>query len=204
MPEGIRKRHSKGCGAREGGRCSCNAGYEAWVFSRRDQKKIRKTFKREAEARSWRSDALAALSKGGLRAPKRTTVQQAWDGWYEGAKAGTVTNRSGHPYKPSALRSYEQAMRLRVLPTFGEERLIDLRRPDLQEFVNRLVTEKKNPSTIQITLLPLRAIFRRALSLGEVAVNPLQRPRAPRRQGPQRALCDTGRGRGPDRCCAGR
>ncbi len=46
MADGVRKWHSKGCGAREGGRCSCNAGYEAWVFSRRDGKKIRKTFSR--------------------------------------------------------------------------------------------------------------------------------------------------------------
>ena len=44
MAEGIRKRHSKGCSARDGGRCNCKAGYEAWVFSKRDGKKIRKTF----------------------------------------------------------------------------------------------------------------------------------------------------------------
>ena len=69
MAEGIRRRHSKGCGAREGRRCSCKAGYEAWVFSKRDGKKIRKTFRREAEAKSWRVDALTALAKGGLRAP---------------------------------------------------------------------------------------------------------------------------------------
>lgn len=172
MTEGIRKRHSTGCSARNGGRCNCNAGYEAWVFSKRDGKKIRRTFSRKAEAKSWRVDALTALAKGGLRAPKPTTVQQAWDAWYAGAKSGAVTNRSGDPYKPSALRSYEQAMRLRILPAFGRMRLVDVRRPDLQEFVHGLVAEGKNPSTIQVTLLPLRAIFRRALSLGELAINP--------------------------------
>ena len=36
MAEGIRKRHSKGCAAREGRRCSCNAGYEASGFLERD------------------------------------------------------------------------------------------------------------------------------------------------------------------------
>ena len=45
-------------------------------------------------------------------------------------------------------------------------------RPDLQPFVNHLVAAGMNPSTIQVTLLPLRAIFRRAMSLGEVVVNP--------------------------------
>lgn len=44
MAEGVHKRHSKGCSARTGGRCNCNAGYEAWVFSKRDGKKIRRTF----------------------------------------------------------------------------------------------------------------------------------------------------------------
>jgi hypothetical protein len=48
---GIRKLHSKGCPGREGGRCRCGAGYEAWVFSKRDGKKIRKTFALESEAR---------------------------------------------------------------------------------------------------------------------------------------------------------
>lgn len=172
MAEGVRKRHSKGCSAREGGRCNCKAGYEAWVFSKRDGKKIRRTFPREAEAKSWRVDALTPLARGGLRAPKPTTVEQAWEAWYAGAKTGAVTNRSGDPYKPSALRSYEQAMRLRVLPAFGRTRLADVRRPDLQEFVHGLVAEGRNPSTIQVTLLPLRAIFRRALSVGELAINP--------------------------------
>jgi hypothetical protein len=49
------------------------------VFSKRDNKKISKTFAREAEAKAWRGDALGALSRGALRAPKPITVQQAWD-----------------------------------------------------------------------------------------------------------------------------
>ena len=100
MAEGIIRRHSEGCPARDNGRCRCNAGWEASVYSKRDGKKIRRTFAREAEAKSWRLDALTALEKGALRAPKPTTVGQAWEAWYEGARAGTITNRSGDPYKP--------------------------------------------------------------------------------------------------------
>ena len=119
----------------------------------------------------WRADALSALSWGGLRTPKPTTIREAWETWHEGAKAGTIRNRSGDEYKPGALRSYERAMRLRVLPELGATRLADIRRADLQEFVDGLLAEGLNPSTIQVTLLPLRAIFRRALSRGELAVN---------------------------------
>ena len=63
-------------------------------------------------------------------------------------------------------------MRLRVLPEFGAARLSDLSRPDLQDFVERLISEDLAASTIQVTLLPLRAIFRRALSRGELLINP--------------------------------
>jgi integrase len=172
MAEGIRKRHSKGCSARNGGRCNCNAGYEAWVFSKRDGKKIRRTFAQKAEAKSWRADALGALSRGGLRAAKKTTLGEAWAAWIKGARHGSIPNRSGDPYKRAALRSYESGMRLRVLPHFAGVRLTDLQRFDLQEFADDLLADGWNPSTIQVTLLPVRAIYRRALSRGEVAVNP--------------------------------
>ncbi len=56
MSTGIRRLHSKGCAARDGGRCNCGAGYEASVFSKRDGKKIRKTFSSKAEAKTWRAD----------------------------------------------------------------------------------------------------------------------------------------------------
>jgi integrase len=172
MATGIRKLHSKGCAGSDGGRCNCGAGWEASVFSKRDGKKIRKTFSSKAEAKTWRDDANAQVAKGGLRAPKPTTLREAWAAWHEAAKDGTVRNRSGDRYKPSALRSYEQAMRLRVLPELGAARLSDIERLDVQALVDRLLAEGLNPSTIRCTVLPLRAIFRRAVSRGELAVNP--------------------------------
>jgi hypothetical protein len=51
------------------------------------------------------------------------TLAQAASEWHEGAKAGTIRNRSGDAYKPGAFRSYERALRLRVLPELGERRL---------------------------------------------------------------------------------
>ena len=172
MATGITKRHSRTCRVREGGRCNCNAGWEASVYSKRDGRKIRKTFTHEAEARSWRSDALAALARGGLRAAKPTTVKQAWEAFYAGIKAGHVRNRSGDRYKPSAIRGYEKSMRLRVLPEFGNTRLSDVRRIDVQDFVDSMLADGLGASTIHTTLHPLRAIFRRALTRGDLAANP--------------------------------
>jgi integrase len=89
-----------------------------------------------------------------------------------GAKAGTIRNRSGDSFKPSALRAYRGAMENRVLPGLGSTRLAELRRPDIQDFADTMVAEGLSPSSVQTTLLPLRAIFRRAISRGELAVNP--------------------------------
>jgi integrase len=104
--------------------------------------------------------------------PKRTTIRQAWEEWLGGAEAGTVRNRSGDPFKPSALRAYRGAMRLRVLPELGDVRLDELRRSDLQEFADGLLAEGLSPSYIQTTLLPVRAIVRRAMARDELATNP--------------------------------
>jgi integrase len=185
MSTGIRKLHSKGCPGRGDGRCRCGAGWEASVFSKRDGKKIRKTFANKAEAKTWRDDANALLAKGGLRAPKPITLAQAWEAWHEGAINGTIRNRSGDRYKPSAIRGYNQGMRLRVLPEFGSVRLSDLDRIDLQRFVYKLLEDGLAPSTIDVTLLPVRAIYRHALERGEVVANPcdkLSMPRSDRRR----------------------
>ncbi len=63
-----------------------------------------------------------------MRAPTRTTLGEAADNWLLAAKAGVVRTRSGEPYKPSALRAYEQVLRARVLPELGHLRLSSLTR----------------------------------------------------------------------------
>jgi hypothetical protein len=198
MATGITKRHTRSCRSRGSGRCNCRPSHMAWVWSERDGRKIYKTFRAEAEAKSWRADALSALSKGALRAPKPTTIKQAWEVWYEGAKGGTVRNRSGDTFKPSALRSYERAMRLRILPEFGAVRPADVRRPDLQTFVNGLLTKGLNPSTINVTLLPLRGIFRDAVACGELAVSSMRWAPASCGAGATGAICKPRRGRKAD------
>jgi len=104
MATGITKRHGRSCKSRNGGRCNCEPTFEAWVFSKREDKKIRKTFAREAEAKSWRTDALAALSRGGLRSPKPITVRQAWEAWREGAERAPSSTVRATPtsHRPGA------------------------------------------------------------------------------------------------------
>jgi integrase len=172
LPTGIRLRHSRSCPSRTGGPCACTPTYEASVWSARDGKKLRRTFPTLAAARGWRADAQVGLRKGTLRAPTPTTLRQAAEAWLAGARDGSVRTRSGDAYKPSAVRSYEASLRKRVLPELGAARMCEIGRLDLQDFADRMLAEGLDPSTIKNTIMPLRAIYRRALNRGEVSVNP--------------------------------
>jgi integrase len=172
MATGIEVRHQRDCRSREGGRCNCSPSYRASVWSAREGKRIRKTCRTMAEAKAWRHDASVAVSNGTLRAPTETTVAQAAKAFLDGARDGSITNRSGDSYKPATLRNYERALRLRVLPELGARRLSDVRTVDLQTFADSLRASGIDPSVLQQTFDPLRAIYRRALSRGEVALNP--------------------------------
>jgi len=100
------------------------------------------------------------------------TVRDVADQWLADAGAGLVRNRSGDPYKPSALRGYEQALRTHLLPSIGGARLDDVRRPDLQALADQLLRDGLSPSTVRNALMPMRAICRRAHARGEIADNP--------------------------------
>src|SRR2546422_4008377 len=167
---GIQVRHSKLCPTRSGGACKCKPSYQANVWSAREGKRIFKTFPTLAAAKAWRTDAQVALRKGTMRAGSSPALAEAAEAWLEGVRSGAICNRSGHRYKPSAIRGYEAALVSRVLPELGGARLSDIRRIDLQDFADRLGADGLDPSTVRNTLMPLRAIFRRAC--GEVAVNP--------------------------------
>ena len=100
------------------------------------------------------------------------TLREAAQAWLVGAREGSIRNRSGDRYKPSVLRGYEIALRLRLLPELGGRRVSEIRRADVQDFADRLLARGDDASTIRNTLMPLRAIFRRAVARGDVAVNP--------------------------------
>jgi integrase len=168
----IVRRHSNGCPARTGGKCACRAGWEASVYIARDKRKLRKTFQSLSEARSWRAQAAQGVQIGAVRAPTATTLRQAATEWLDGARSGAIRNRSGDEYKPSVIRGYDEALKLRVLPAIGAHKLSDIAVADVQALVDRWQAQGLNASTIRNTLLPLRVIYRRAVRRGVVAINP--------------------------------
>ena len=169
---GIRVRHGKLCPTRSGGACKCKPTYEANVWSAREGKRMFKAFPTLAEAKAWRADTQVALRRGTMRAAATVTLREAAEALLAGIRSGAVRNRSGHLYKPSAIRGYEAALVTRVLPELGGARLSEIRRVDVQDFADRLCADGLDASTVRNTLMPLRVIFRRALARGDVAVNP--------------------------------
>lgn len=169
---GIRTRHSRTCRTKEGGACNCKPTYEAWVFSKRDDKKIRRSFSTQAAARGWRIDAQKQVRDKRLRAPTARTLQQEVDEWLDGARAGRILNKRNQPYKPSVTRGYELALRLRVLPELGQRKLADIDLADLLDLKEQLLGEGYTGSTLRNSFVPLQAIYRRARRNGTVAVNP--------------------------------
>jgi integrase len=164
---GVRQRHGRRC---RGGRCSCP--WEAFVYSKRDHKKLRKSFPTQHEAREWRNAASVAVHKQLLRATTTITVDRAMREWLGGAREGLIRTRSGDKYKPATLRAYETSWRLRVSPAIGERRLADVTRRDLQDLRDALLAEGFNASTVVGTVMSLSVVYRRAVSRGEIAVNP--------------------------------
>ncbi len=172
MAEGVRKRHSKGCSGREGGRCNCDGGWQASVYSPRDGRKLYKTFPRKSEARSWRADAKRSLDHGTLRAPNGRTLREAATTWLDGVERNEIRNRSGRPFKPSTLRGYRLALNDRILPELGAQKLTAITTTDLQALVDQWQSEGHSPSTVRNSIKPLQAIYRRARAREGVPINP--------------------------------
>ena len=177
---GITRRHAKKCGSRFAERCSCKPTFQAQAWSAHDNKPVRKTFKTLAAARVWRQEASVALRRREMNAPSDIVLSEAAASWVEAARSGIVRTRSGHPYKPSALRSYEAALRLTLIPAFGSRRLSAITRNQIQGLIDDMSRKGFAPSTIHNAVLPLRAIYRRAVDREEISVNPTAKLALPR------------------------
>lgn len=168
----ITPRHARTCTSRSGGRCDCTPSYQASVWDKGAEKRIRKTFSTRSAAKQWRQDAIVAVRAGDLSAERGLTLRDATERWLDGMKAGHELMRSGEPYKPGSVVSYRQALELRVLPALGRHRVREVTARDVQALIDKLVQDGIDPGTIDTTFTPLRAFYRRALVRGEVNRNP--------------------------------
>jgi integrase len=170
---GVEVRHARSCPAKGWERCSCKPKYRGVVYSKIDKRRIQSPGLATPQAAArWRQDAQVDLRRGVRRAVAPATVRQCAEQWLEGAKEGTIRNRSGRPYKPSALRSYEQALAQHLLPDLGGIKLGELDRNDVQDLADRLHAGGLSGSTVRNAIVPLRAICRRAVARRTIQTNP--------------------------------
>lgn len=134
-----------------------------------------------AEATSWRSKALGEIAAGTVTRSEATTLRAEWEAFIAGARAGTIHDRTGKPYKPATLRGYTRGW-AKIDPELGAHRLTDVRRADVQAMVDRWAVGGVSASTIRNTLDPLRAIYRRAVMRDRVGINPTVNLDVPRVQ----------------------
>jgi integrase len=166
-PEGIEVRHSKTCPSLGGGRCRCQVSYRAWVFDKRAKAKIRRTFPTLAAAKKWRADQTSRRDKGHRISGGRETLREVAKLWVEAGRT-----RSGGEYKPSTFRDYLSDLERYVLPEFGAHRIGDIRRSDLQSWVDELADRGVSGSKCRNIVNVVRAIYRYAIRRDLVDANP--------------------------------
>lgn len=113
-----------------------SGGFQAQVYDAKTGKRISLTFATISAAKQWRHDAISDLRSGELSADRGPMLGDAVEDWLDGLRAGHITNRSGDPYKPSAIRGYEKELRLRAQPVLGHLRLAEVTTRDIQRLVD--------------------------------------------------------------------
>jgi hypothetical protein len=128
---------------------------------------------------NWRPTATRTATITGPRAAVRrgaptegVRVAEAVEEFIAAAAEGRVANRSGRPYRPSALRDLRGLLRHHVARDIGYMRLNDVRRGDIQGLLDQLAANRLSESRIRSVLSAVRALFGYAIERGWVERSP--------------------------------
>jgi integrase len=175
----VEERHANDCATRRGKRCNCVAYYRGEVRDASGRKVRSAWSTSRAQALAWEQEATVAVRRGRWRASTPTTVKQAGAALVAGMRSGAILDRSGKPYKPKTVRTYEHALETYIFPLLGNRKVSTLRRADVQGFVEEMRALGAAPSTVHNRLDPLRVIVRRAIDNDELLVDPCARLKMP-------------------------
>jgi integrase len=164
--------------------------YVARVYDVQSKRRVSRSFASLADARRWRAQQAGLAARGVRLVGTPETLHEAAEAFLEGIRSGAIRSKRGAPYKPSAVRSYEQALRLHLLPILGGAKLARIQRRDIQQVVDGMLAAGSRPSTVRNALNPLQAIYRRAVQDGDLATNPCDHLRLPATQNRRPRIAD--------------
>jgi integrase len=136
-----------------------------------------------SEARSWRIDAKARIQAGTLSGHLGPTVGDAAKEFVIGIKNGSIRQRGGHTYKPSTARGYEHDLEGPVAEGLGRIRIGQLRRPEVQQWIDSLTASERSAATVRNIVAALRALLSYGELRGWVHLNPCRGVRVPAARG---------------------
>lgn len=139
----------------------CAAVDLGYVNGKRKRKVIYGKTRREAAEKLTR--ALTDHQQGLPVATERQTVAQFLDRW--------LTDVARPKLRPSTYRSYQQKIRLYLVPALGRHQVAKLDPQQVQAMMNALSERGLAPRTIQYTQAILRRALNQAVKWGQVARN---------------------------------
>jgi len=158
-------RHQIGCPAHVGKRCRCEPGYVARVWDPQRRRPVHSpTFRSPAEGLRWQQDTRTAVKSGTLSLASSIQVNEACDRFLVAMKDGTALSKKGKPYKQSAIKTIEGALKGRIKDELGPLLLDDVRRGHVQTLVDEMVTEKLSGSRVRNVLNALRSLYTYAIA----------------------------------------
>jgi integrase len=169
LPTGIRERHSRTCGSRDGGKCDCTPAIEASVYDARESRrldrvvKIRRTFTGKgalAAAKGWRRDAMSATARGELTFEPRQRLEDAVAEWLTKCERGEVRSRRRTQYSASTIRDYRSDLARFVMPTLGYRAVTDVTRADVQGVIEEMNGQGYAGQTTRNAIVALQAFYR--------------------------------------------
>lgn len=146
--------------------------YRAEAWDNDARRRVFRTFPTAQAARNWRREMQVNIKNGSYRAAEPVIVRELWEQWIVAARSGVVRTRGGSEYKPGVLRSYELAFTGRLLRSFGQRKVGEVRRAHVQAYVDRLVAEGLAAQTVRNSVTALRVLFKYAIRRELISANP--------------------------------
>lgn len=173
-------RHRTGCGVEEDSACTCRPTYwgKVWDGAAGKRRKT-KNFATPSAARKAKADLEARLSAGMMPVRSQLRVDQAIDEFLAGARDGSVLNKHGRRYRPSAIRTLAGALQGPVSEAIGGKRIRDVRRADLQTMIVDQLTPTQSGSSVRRVVNSIRSLYTWAHDREHVDHDPAHRLRLP-------------------------